>query len=148
MTKRTSKKKAPIAAITLVPSTNIPLDQLVLSDANVRQIKHGVSIEGLAESIARRSLLQSLSVRPILDEAGEPTDRYEVQAGGRRFRALQLLVKQKRLANDAPIPCIVKTTGLTEDDSLAENTDREALHPLDQCLGTLEESGQFIHRRP
>jgi ParB family chromosome partitioning protein len=32
---------------------------------------------------------------------------FEVPAGGRRFRALELLVKQKRLAKTAPVPCIV-----------------------------------------
>ena len=67
-----------------------------------------------------------------------------MQAGGRRLRALKLLVKQKRLAKDAPIPCIIKTTGIIEDDSLAENTEREALHPLDQfrAFATLSAKGQ------
>jgi ParB family chromosome partitioning protein len=53
-------------------------------------------------------------------------------------------VKQKRLAKDAPIPCIVKTTGIAEDDSLAENNDREALHPLDQfrAFAALSVKGQ------
>ena len=118
--------------LALVPPTTIPLDKLVLSDGNVRRVNAAISIEALAESIARRGLLQSLSVRPLLDSEGNETGRYEVQAGGRRLRALKLLVKQKRLAKNAPIACIVKTTGILEDDSLAENTDREALHPLDE----------------
>jgi len=33
----------------------------------IRRIKAGVSVEELAEDIARRTLLQSLSVRPLLD---------------------------------------------------------------------------------
>src|ERR1700691_5638030 len=53
-------------------------------------------------------------------------------AGGRRYRALELLVKQKRLARNAPIPCVVRTEGLAEEDSLAENVQRAPLHPLDQ----------------
>ncbi|GAA0002258.1 hypothetical protein BRDID11002_22590 [Bradyrhizobium diazoefficiens] len=60
---------------------------------------------------------------------------FEIPAGGRRYRALQLLVKQKRLAKTAPVPCVVRdpATGiLGEDDSLAENVQREPLHPLDQ----------------
>ena len=118
--------------IVLNPSRDIPFNKLVLSQANVRRVKAGVSIEALAESIARRSLLQSLSVRPVLDDEGNETGTFEVPAGGRRFRALELLVRQKRLAKTAPVPCIVKTDGLAEEDSLAENTDREALHPLDQ----------------
>jgi ParB family chromosome partitioning protein len=58
-----------------------------------------------------------------------------VPAGGRRYRALELLVKQKRLAKTAPIPCIVGEAGgeiSAEEDSLAENVHRVALHPLDQ----------------
>ena len=57
---------------------------------------------------------------------------FEVPAGGRRYRALELLVKQKRLARTAPVPCVVRTEGLAEEDSLAENVQRAPLHPLDQ----------------
>jgi ParB family chromosome partitioning protein len=130
--------------LALTQSTSIPLDRLVPSDANVRKTNAAISIDELAASIARRGLLQSLSVRPVLNGEGNATGDYEVQAGSRRMRALKLLAKQKRLAKDAPIPCIVKTTGIAEDDSLAENSDREALHPLDQfrAFAALTEKGQ------
>ena len=82
--------------------TTIPLDKLILSDSNVRQIGTDDGIEALADDIARRGLLQSLSVRPVLDAEGNETGAYEVTAGGRRFRALKLLAKQKRLAKNAP----------------------------------------------
>lgn len=123
------------AKITLSPSRDIPLDRLTLSQSNVRRIKAGVSIETLADDIARRGLLQSLSVRPLLDVEGQETGRYEIPAGGRRYRALELLVKRRRLAKDARIPCVVRASGddiLAEDDSFAENAMRESLHPLDQ----------------
>jgi ParB family chromosome partitioning protein len=116
----------------LSTSRDIPFEKLVLSQSNVRRIKAGVSIEELAEDIARRTLLQSLTVRPVVDEAGVETGMFEVPAGGRRYRALELLVKQKRLAKDAPVPCVVRTEGLAEEDSLAENVQRAPLHPLDQ----------------
>ncbi len=122
----------PVHKITLSASRDIPFTQLVLSQANVRRIKAGVSIEELAEDIARRTLLQSLTVRPVLDEAGAETGLFEIPAGGRRYRALELLVKQKRLARTAAIPCVVRTEGLAEEDSLAENVQRAPLHPLDQ----------------
>jgi len=131
MAKSKSNSK-PSPKLTLSASRDIPLDKLVLSQANVRQVKAGVSIEELAEDITRRTLLQSLTVRAVLDETGAETGVYEVPAGGRRFRALQLLVKQKRLAPDAPIPCVIRTEGLAEEDSLAENIQRAPLHPLDQ----------------
>ena len=134
------------AKIALTPPQTIPLDKLVISDANIRQVKGGVSIDSLADSIARCGLLQSLSVRPILDESGAETGKYGIQAGGRRYRALMLLVKQKKLAKNAPIPCIVKTDGIAEVDSLAENTEREALHPLDQfrAFAALRDKGQGV----
>ncbi|MEO3431868.1 ParB/RepB/Spo0J family partition protein [Inquilinus sp. CAU 1745] len=118
--------------ITLSASRDIPFNKLVLSQANVRSVKAGVSIEELAEDIARRTLLASLTVRPVLDESGAETGMFEIPAGGRRFRALELLVKQKRLNRTAPVPCIVRTDGLAEEDSLAENVQRAPLHPLDQ----------------
>ena len=90
------------------------------------------SVEELAEDIARRTLLQSLNVRAVLDAEGKETGMFEVPAGGRRYRALELLVKQKRLAKTAPVPCVVREAGVAEEDSLAENVQRQALHPLDQ----------------
>ncbi|MCC5989768.1 MAG: ParB/RepB/Spo0J family partition protein [Pararhodobacter sp.] len=121
--------------ITLATARDIPFDKLSLSQANVRRIKAGISVEELAESIARRGLIQSLHVRPLLDKAGAETGRYEVPAGGRRFRALELLVRQKRLPKTAPVPCIVSeaSSGILIDEvSLAENIERAPLHPLDQ----------------
>ena len=94
--------------VTLSPSRDIPFDKLVLSQSNVRRIKAGISIEELAEDIARRGLLQSLSVRPVLADDGSETGKFEIPAGGRRFQALSLLVKQKRLAKTTPIPRIVR----------------------------------------
>ena len=121
-----------LAKITLSSSRDIPFNKLVLSQSNVRRVKSGVSIEELAEDIARRTLLQSLNVRPVLDKGGAETGMFEVPAGGRRFRALELLVRQKRMTRTQPVPCVVRTDGLAEEDSLAENVHREALHPLDQ----------------
>ena len=43
--------------IILSQSRDIPFNQLVLSQANVRRVKTGVSIEALAEDIARLTLL-------------------------------------------------------------------------------------------
>ena len=133
--------------VVLSPSRDIPFNKLVLSQSNVRRIKAGVSVEELAEDIARRGLLQSLNVRPVLDADGVETGTFEIPAGGRRFQALSLLVKQKRLAKTAPIPCIVRDAAsgiLAEDDSLAENIQRVALHPLDQfrAFQALREKGQ------
>jgi ParB family chromosome partitioning protein len=140
--------KAP-QKLVLSGSRDIPFDRLHLSQSNVRRVKAGLSIGELAEDIVRRTLLQSLNVRPILDAEGQETGQFEVPAGGRRFRALELLVKQKRLAKDAPIPCVVKAANdvvSAEEDSYAENTFREQLHPLDQfrAMRAMVDKGQDI----
>lgn len=120
--------------IVLSGSRDIPFNQLVLSQANVRRVKAGVSIDALATDIARRGLLQSLTVRAQRDAEGNETGLFEVPAGGRRFRALEKLVKQRRMSKTEPVPCIVRDDDQisAEEDSLAENVHREALHPLDQ----------------
>jgi ParB family chromosome partitioning protein len=121
--------------ITLSTSRDIPFNKLVLSQSNIRRVKAGVSIEELAEDIARRGLLQSLNVRPVLDGEGNETGMFEIPAGGRRYRALELLTTKKRLAKTVPVPCVVREAGTdipAEEDSLAENVQRVALHPLDQ----------------
>jgi ParB family chromosome partitioning protein len=133
-----------VQKIVLSSSRDIPFNKLVLSQSNVRRIKAGVSIDELAEDIARRTLLQSITVRSVRDAEGVETGMFEVPAGGRRFRALELLVKQKRLAKTAPVPCVVREDGIPEEDSLAENVQRAPLHPLDQFRAflALREKGQ------
>ncbi len=118
--------------LVLSSSRDIPFSQLVLSQKNVRRLKAGLSIEDLADDIYHRTLLQSLNVRPVVGEDGQETGMFEVPAGGRRFRALELLVKSKRMAKDQPVPCVVREAGIAEEDSLAENVMRVGLHPLDQ----------------
>ncbi|TBZ93779.1 ParB/RepB/Spo0J family partition protein [Rhizobium leguminosarum] len=133
-----------IQKITLSAARDIPFNKLVLSQQNVRKIKAGVSIEDLAEDIAHRGLLTSLNVRPELDDDGNETGIYRIPAGGRRYRALERLVAQKRLAKTAGVPCIVsKGETLEVEDSLAENVQRVSLHPLDQfrTFQTLREQG-------
>ena len=134
--------------IALSGSRDIPFNALVLSQANVRRVKAGVSIDALAADIARRGLLQSLTVRVQRDENGDETGKYEVPAGGRRFRALQQLVKQRKMAKTEAVPCIVREDDAisAEEDSLAENVHREPLHPLDQfrAMQQLVEQGSDI----
>ncbi|WP_064696197.1 ParB N-terminal domain-containing protein [Rhizobium aegyptiacum] len=133
-----------IQKITLSAARDIPFNKLVLSQQNVRKIKAGISIEDLAEDIAHRGLLTSLNVRPELDGDGNETGIYRIPAGGRRYRALERLVAQKRLAKTAGVPCIVsKGETLEVEDSLAENVQRVSLHPLDQfrAFQTLREQG-------
>jgi len=133
-----------IQKITLNTGREIPFNKLVLSQQNVRKTKAGVSIEELAEDIAHRGLLTSLNVRAEVDGDGNETGVYRIPAGGRRYRALELLVSQKKLSKTAAIPCIVsKGDTLEVEDSLAENVKRIDLHPLDEfrAIMALREQG-------
>lgn len=128
----TPKTRTAPEPVQLHESRQIPLSLLTADDANVRTIKNGVTIEMLADDIAFRGLLQSLAVRETTDADGKATGRYGVIAGGRRLKALQLLAKKKRIEPDQPINCTIVAAGNATDHSLAENSFREDLHPLDQ----------------
>jgi ParB family chromosome partitioning protein len=93
-----------IQKITLNAGRDVPFNKLVLSQQNVRKTKAGVSIEELAEDIAHRGLLTSLNVRAEVDADGHETGIYRIPAGGRRYRALELLVAQKKLSKTAAFP--------------------------------------------
>ncbi|PYE19858.1 ParB family protein [Paraburkholderia silvatlantica] len=106
----------------------VPLSQLLprRSRRNVRTTPRQ-SIPELAASIARVGLLQNLIV--ILSADGE---QYEVVAGDRRLTALKLLAKKKRIAADVEVPCLLVADASARTVSLAENVQRENMHPADQ----------------
>lgn len=94
----------------------IPLSRLRPSRRNVRRTRRTASIPALAASIARVGLLQNLNV--TADPDGE---HYDVEAGDRRRAALKLLVKQKRLAPEFEVPCLVVPCASARTASLTEN---------------------------
>ncbi len=133
-----------IQKISLNAGRDIPFNKLVLGQQNVRKTKAGVSIEELADDIARRGLLTSINVRAELDAEGKETGIYRIPAGGRRYRALKLLVDRKQLTKTTAVPCIVSEGETLEaEDSLAENVKRADLHPLDEfrAMMVLREQG-------
>jgi len=71
-----------VQKIVLSSSRDIPFNKLVLSQSNVRRVKAGVSIEELAASIARRGLIQSLSVFPVVDVVDRGALRTDFAAAG------------------------------------------------------------------
>lgn len=113
----------------------IRFDQLVASPKNVRSVKAGV--DTLAASIAAEGLLQNLIV------VEKPDGKFEVIAGERRRRAIGLLVKAKTWTKDAAIPCEVRDADNATTVSLAENTQRVAMHPADayRAFARLEKEG-------
>lgn len=70
--------------VALSASRDIPFNKLLLSSCNVWHVKAGISIQELADDIARRSLLQSLPVRPVLNPEGNETGMFEIPAAAPR----------------------------------------------------------------
>ena len=125
--RETTAIAAAVAAVTAAQELLlIPLTKLRPSSRNVRK-SGGTSIPELAASIARLGLLQNLNV--VLAADGE---YHEVVAGRRRLAALKLLVKRRKLAKDFEVPCLLGSDAAARTVSLAENVQREAMHPADQ----------------
>lgn len=108
----------------------IPLNKLVLSPRNVRKTNGEEDIAGLADSIAAEGLLQNLVVSQADDGK-----TFEVDAGGRRLRALQLLVERKELPKNWPVPVRVIQVVEARHASLAENLQKVTMNPADEVEG-------------
>jgi ParB family transcriptional regulator, chromosome partitioning protein len=123
-------------------SESIPLNKLKPSAVNVRKTGRETGLDELAASIATHGLYHPLIVAPELGKNGQPNGKFAVVAGGRRFAALQLLVKQKKLSKDAPIACVSIADAGTEV-SLVENVTQAPMHPADryEAFAALHEQG-------
>lgn len=109
------------------PNITVPLEKLRLSARNARKTG-GSDVADLVASIADGGLLQNLAVVP-------GPEGYEVIAGGRRLKAMQLLASEGRLPADLltdGVPCRVLTDEKAIEASTAENTIRVPMHPADQ----------------
>ena len=97
--------------------------QIVPNPYQPRKTIDPESIKELAASIEAEGLLQPVVVRKILDD-------YQLIAGERRWRAHQLLKRDKILAR------IMTTTEISSASlSLIENLQREGLNPLEESMG-------------
>jgi ParB family transcriptional regulator, chromosome partitioning protein len=128
------------------PFRLIPLAQLALSPLNVRQTDVEQGIDELAALIQAQGVLQNLTVYEDPETSRRRRDAYCVIAGGRRWRALQLLVKQQHITPAYEVPCRVTSYDRAVEISLAENCGREAMHPADQfeAFRKLIDAGQSI----
>lgn len=104
----------------------MPLERLFISEANVRKVHHAAGLAELAALIETQGLLHRLSV------VAQPDGRFAVVAGGRRLRAMQMLVEAGRWPASQPVECKLYDEGQGVQVSLAENSGREAMHPADQ----------------
>lgn len=112
-------------------TTTIAHAKLRLSENNVRKANGDAGLEALAASIAEHGLLQPLIVSP---SAGKKT-LYDVHAGGRRWRAIGLLIERGVLPKDYAIDVRLceNEDAAAREISLAENLIREAMTPADEA---------------
>jgi ParB family chromosome partitioning protein len=110
----------------------IPLNKLMPSPRNVRRASDEQAHLQLKADIEARGLLQNLVVAP----SRKPKGRFTVEAGGRRFRALASLAEEGKLPADHEVCCLVVDGGpaAAREASLAENFQRLAMNPADECL--------------
>ncbi|MCX0278898.1 ParB/RepB/Spo0J family partition protein [Bombilactobacillus mellis] len=100
----------------------IPLKQIIPNTYQPRRQFDEVQLNELAQSIQVNGLLQPIIVRLNEDQ------KYEIIAGERRFRAVELLNWEK-------IPAIVRDYSNQESAALAliENLQREDLNPIEEA---------------
>ena len=111
------------------------LSQLRLSPLNQRRVKPS-AIESMADDIQAHGLLQNLV-------AYEEDGLLWVFAGGRRYRGLKELVKRKKVRNSDLFPVEVRSKEEAIELSLAENFQREDMHPADsiRAFAALRDTG-------
>ncbi len=106
---------------------SLPISDIVLPDYQPRLFFDEKKLDEMAQSIKSQGIFTRLIVRRV---AG--TNKYELVAGGRRYRAAQRVGLTE-------VPVVVKK--LTDDQALAlamtENLQREDLNPLEQTESLL-----------
>ena len=112
-------------------TTTISHAKLRLSDSNVRKGNAEVGLEALAASIGEHGLLQPLIVSPAKGRKA----LYDIHAGGRRWRAIGLLIERGALAKDHVVDVRLcgREDAASREISLAENLIREAMTPADEA---------------
>lgn len=107
-----------------------PFNRLHLSEKNVRKAKpNKEALAELAANIAQKGIRQNLIVEPSEQTEGH----FAVLAGGRRWRAVEALVKAGTLDADYPVPCRLRADDdIAAEASMAENYFRESMHPADE----------------
>jgi ParB family chromosome partitioning protein len=123
---------APAAAAAAAPLdelARLPLDLLQRGKYQPRVDMRPESLQELADSIRAQGIVQPIVVRP-LEHGGGATDsqRYEIIAGERRWRAAQM-------AGLAEIPAVIRRVPDEAAVAMAliENIQRENLNPLEEA---------------
>ena len=111
--------------------STLPLNTIQPSGLNPRKRFNEAPIRELAASVEEHGVLQNLVVRPHPDDEGV----WQIVAGERRYRALQLLAEEGKLEPDYPVPTTIKDVSDFELLMLAttENIQRSDMTPLEEA---------------
>ena len=111
---------------------NIPVDLIQRGKYQPRTDMHEEALEELSASIKNQGVMQPIVVRPI------SSDKYEIIAGERRWRATQM-------AGLDTIPAIVKPVGDEAAIAMAliENIQRENLNPIEEAMALKRLQDEF-----
>jgi ParB family chromosome partitioning protein len=121
----------------------LPLDLLQRGKYQPRVDMRPESLSDLADSIKSQGLVQPILVRPLPNRNPGESQRYEIIAGERRWRAAQM-------AGIAEIPAVIRD--VPDEAALAmaliENIQREDLNPLEEAraLSRLIEEFGLTHQ--
>lgn len=119
--------------------TNLPVDLLQRGKYQPRTDMRAETLSELADSIKSQGLVQPILVRPVGARNAGESQRYEIIAGERRWRAAQMagLTEISAVIRDVPDEAAVSM-------ALIENIQREDLNPLEEAgalLRLIEEFG-------
>jgi ParB family chromosome partitioning protein len=103
---------------------SVPIEAIRPSPFQPRRRFAEEELDGLAQSIREKGIVQPLLVRPIADSVAD----FELVAGERRWRAAQLVGLHE-------VPVVIRPLGDSEalEIALVENLQREDLSPLEEA---------------
>ncbi|MEM8948068.1 MAG: ParB/RepB/Spo0J family partition protein [Pseudomonadota bacterium] len=128
--------ETPVTSIEHHDGPNIPIEKLKPSPLQPRRLFSEDELNGLAESIRGKGVMQPLLVRAAQDGS----DDYEIIAGERRWRAAQM-------AGVHELPVIIRDLSDREtlEVALLENIQREDLTPLEEAEACQRLMDEFAH---
>lgn len=128
-TKKAAQNAVVEQALANTPVEMVPFSQLALSPLNVRKAEpDAAKLQELADSIKAVGVLHNLIVHRL------PDGQLGAAAGGRRFRAMTLLLSAGAIAPDYAVPVKTVSDEMAEVISAVENFQHESMSPADQIM--------------
>jgi ParB family chromosome partitioning protein len=113
-----------------------PIENLKANPRNPRRAFTEAELNELTESIRERGIIQPIVVRAIRGE----TDRFEIIAGERRWRAAQ-----RAGLHEVPVAVVEATDAQALEFAIIENVQRADLNPIEEASGYLALMDEFNH---